>query len=570
MVERVRPAVVRITSSAGTGTGIIYDTQGRTGYVVTNWHVVEGQSRVNVTVNDSARYTGNILGVDVVRDLAVVSICCGNFRALEFGDATRLAVGDEVVNVGYALAIEGAATVTRGIVSALRYDSDHQAYVIQSDAPINPGNSGGPMLSPDGRVLGINSFVYVSDYGAEGIGFAISARTVQQRIPTLRGETAIPTPTPPATTGLRPLHQWTRDNPATFEEIEAELNNYRGQNLRVVSWGGAYQAAQRQAYFLPFQKKFGIQITEDNPVEYAKLRSMVQTGNVAWDVVDSGVRAVQILGSTGDLEVLTPAIHNGYISGFPAVAATPWSGGGGVVWSTGLAYQKDKINTLWGGKKPNDWGAFWDTQAFPGTRWMGRRVNENIFFAHFARTPEILDTAQGRNSIASLTANQVDQSFEMLSKIKPHIQHWWTRGTDCPEALLNDEADMCTAWNGRIYNVQFEPGGDNVHYCFECGHVTQTDVFYIPKGSPNKILAELFIAWTGHPEINVEISNYIPYGPLNTDAIPLMQRRINPRLIPALPTSPIALEKAVIVDEKWLGTNLDRLSERMEAFLAGY
>jgi len=562
--------VVRITSNAGTGTGVIYDSQGRTGYVVTNYHVVEAQSRVNVTVNDSTRYSGTVLGVDAVRDLAVVSICCGNFKVLEFGDATRLAAGDEVVNIGYALGIEGVATVTRGIVSALRYDSDHQAYVIQSDAPINPGNSGGPMLSPDGRVLGINSFVYVSDYGAEGIGFAISERTVQQRVPTLRGGTAIPTPTPPPTTGLRPRDQWTADNPATFEEIEAELRNYQGQNLRIVSWGGAYQRAQRQAYFLPFQERFGIQILEDAPVEYTKLRSMVETGNVTWDVVDSGVRAVQQLGPWGELERLTPAIHNGYLSGYPEVAITPWSGGGGVVWSTGLAYQKDKINTLWGGKTPDDWTAFWDIQNFPGTRWMGKRVNENIFFAHFARTPDILNTVKGRTSIASLTPVQVNQSFEKLEEIKPHIQSWWTRGTDCPAALLNDEADMCTAWNGRIWTVKDAPGGDNIHYCYECGHVTQTDVFYIPKGSPNKNLAELFIAWTGHPQVNVEISNYIPYGPLNTDALPLTQSSVDPSLIPALPTSPIALEKAVIVDEKWLGANLDYLAGRMEAFLVGY
>ncbi len=188
--------MVRITSSTGTGTGVIFDTQGRTGYVVTNEHVVEGQSRVNVTVNDSTTYIGTVLGVDAVRDLAVVSICCGDFTALEFGDATALEVGDEVVNIGYALGIEGQATVTKGIVSALRYDSDHQAYVIQTDASINPGNSGGPMLSPEGRVLGINSFVYVSDYGAEGIGFAISARTVIERVPVLRAGTAVPTATP--------------------------------------------------------------------------------------------------------------------------------------------------------------------------------------------------------------------------------------------------------------------------------------------------------------------------------------------------------------------------------------
>ena len=573
MVKRVRPAVVRITSGIGTGTGVIFDTQGQTGYVVTNEHVVEGQSRVNVTVRDSTTYNGTVLGVDGVRDLAVVSICCGNFKALEFGDAAALEVGDEVVNIGYAFAIEGEATVTKGIVSALRYMTYYQADVVQTDAPINPGNSGGPMLSLDGRVLGINTSVRRE---AEGIGFAISARTVQQRIPTLRGGTAIPTPTPrpsptpPPTGGLRPRHQWTADNPATFEEIEAELRNYRGHTLNVTSWGGAYQAAQRQAYFLPFQKKFGIRIVEDSPVEYAKIRRMVSTGNVTWDVVDSGIRAVAQLGPTGDLEELTPAIHNRYLPFFPQVAVTPWSGGGGVLWSTGLAYQKDKIDTLWGGKKPSDWTAFWDTENFPGTRWMGRRVNENIFFAHFARTPEILDTVEGRTSIAKLTHRQVNQSFEMLEEIEPHIQFWWTRGTDCPAALLNDEVDMCTAWNGRIWNVQHEYGGDNVHYCFECGHVTQTDVFYIPKGSPNKTLAELFISWTAEPHINVDMSNYITYGPLNLQALPLLPDRIAPEIVANLPTSPVAIEKAVVVDEVWLGTNLDTLAERMEEFLAGY
>ena len=87
MVRRARPAVVRISSGTGTDTGVIFDTQGRTGYLVTNEHVVEGQSRVSVTVYDSTTYSGTVLGVDAVRDLAVVSICCGDFTALEFGDA---------------------------------------------------------------------------------------------------------------------------------------------------------------------------------------------------------------------------------------------------------------------------------------------------------------------------------------------------------------------------------------------------------------------------------------------------------------------------------------------------
>ena len=85
MVKQVRPAVVRIQTGSGSGSGVIFDTQGLTGYVITNHHVVEGEVRVSVTVNDS--YSGSVLGTDSVRDLAVVSICCGSCQALPFGAA---------------------------------------------------------------------------------------------------------------------------------------------------------------------------------------------------------------------------------------------------------------------------------------------------------------------------------------------------------------------------------------------------------------------------------------------------------------------------------------------------
>ena len=195
MIKQVRPAVVRISSRSGTGTGVIFDTVGETGYVITNYHVVEGQTSVNVTIGDSDTHDGRVLGVDTVRDLAVVSICCGAFTSLVFGDSSSLDPGDEIVSIGYALGIQGSATVTKGIVSAVRYDPTYQAQVIQADASINFGNSGGPMLSLDGLVLGINTFKRVGA-GVEGLGFAISAETVLERIPVLREGTALPQPTP--------------------------------------------------------------------------------------------------------------------------------------------------------------------------------------------------------------------------------------------------------------------------------------------------------------------------------------------------------------------------------------
>ena len=199
MVKQVRPAVVRIQAGRGGGSGVIFETQGQTGYVITNDHVVEGYRQVNVEVNDLTTYRGTVLGSDSVRDLAVVSICCGNFRALPFGDASRLEPGEKVVVIGYPLDLPGQASTTEGIVSAIRYHPGLQSNVIQTNAAINPGNSGGPMLSMEGEILGINTFrIDESSSGrvAEGLGFAVSETTVRQRIPILKTSRAAPAPTP--------------------------------------------------------------------------------------------------------------------------------------------------------------------------------------------------------------------------------------------------------------------------------------------------------------------------------------------------------------------------------------
>ena len=225
MVRLARPAVVRIQTGSSSGSGVIFETQGTTGYVITNHHVVEGDARVNVIVNDSATYQGTVLGSDAVRDLAVVRICCASFRALSFGNAAALQPGDEVVNIGYALGLPGEATVTRGIISAVRYDSRYLSNVIQTDAAINPGNSGGPMLSTTGEILGINTFRISetnSGRSAEGLGFAISGTTVQQQIPMLKAGSPAPIPTPTRRPATTPVPGQTADFGPTSGELKHE------------------------------------------------------------------------------------------------------------------------------------------------------------------------------------------------------------------------------------------------------------------------------------------------------------------------------------------------------------
>ncbi|WP_254508724.1 trypsin-like peptidase domain-containing protein [Anatilimnocola floriformis] len=155
----------------GMGTGIIFDARG---YIITNYHVVEGVSNIQVTLHNDRNAVAKLVAHDPKTDLAVIKIESDSpLKVVHFGTSCDLRTAEEVVAMGNAYGYE--YTVTRGIVSALHRTvqvSDEQKYqdLIQTDASINPGNSGGPLFNIDGDVIGINVAVRV---GAQGIGFAI-------------------------------------------------------------------------------------------------------------------------------------------------------------------------------------------------------------------------------------------------------------------------------------------------------------------------------------------------------------------------------------------------------------
>lgn len=198
LVERVRPAVVNVTTDTfepgflggeggrGVGSGFIVRPDG---VVVTNYHVVENAQRITVITPepDARRYEARVIGGDPAADLAVLKIDGEGLPTIPLGSSAELKLGQPVVAIGYALALEGGPTVTMGIVSALDRTITAQdpacdpavcpnglrtyAHVIQTDAAINPGNSGGPLLNLRGEVVGINS---AGAGQAENIGFAIA------------------------------------------------------------------------------------------------------------------------------------------------------------------------------------------------------------------------------------------------------------------------------------------------------------------------------------------------------------------------------------------------------------
>jgi Do/DeqQ family serine protease len=160
----------------GLGSGIIIDAN--QGYILTNWHVVHGADKINVTLSDGRIYSTKWVRSDSKTDLAVIKIDVPDLIAAPLGDSNKMQTGDLVLAIG---APEGLPhTVTSGIISAKgRTTSDGYETFLQTDAAINPGNSGGPLVNMLGQVIGVNTAI-VSAVGAnEGIGLSIPSNTAK-------------------------------------------------------------------------------------------------------------------------------------------------------------------------------------------------------------------------------------------------------------------------------------------------------------------------------------------------------------------------------------------------------
>ncbi len=153
------------------GSGVIVS---REGFVLTNSHVVEGVSEIQVTLNDGRTIPGKIVGSDPETDLAVVRVSATGLTPITFGRSEQLNVGDVVLAIGDPFSV--GQTVTMGIVSAVGREigpANPFGSFIQTDAAINPGNSGGALVDAHGNLVGINSLIYSRSGGYQGIGFAI-------------------------------------------------------------------------------------------------------------------------------------------------------------------------------------------------------------------------------------------------------------------------------------------------------------------------------------------------------------------------------------------------------------
>lgn len=182
--RQLNPTVVtvlaQLTDGASVGTGVVFREDG---YLLTNYHVVEGGSACMVTFSDNRTYEAKYVAGDADNDLAVLKVDREHLPAATFGDSDALVVGDPVYAIGNPLGVKLRGTLTNGIVSAINRDVDvdgRTMTLLQTNAALNTGNSGGPLINVYGQVVGINTIKMTSRYSnVEGLGFAIPSASIR-------------------------------------------------------------------------------------------------------------------------------------------------------------------------------------------------------------------------------------------------------------------------------------------------------------------------------------------------------------------------------------------------------
>ncbi len=360
---------------------------------------------------------------------------------------------------------------------------------------------------------------------------------------------------------MRGPDEWTVDNPATLEEIEAEAEQFRGGEISISSYGGAYQAAQRAAWFEPFTQQFGVGFIEFTNSSNDLIKAQAETGNLLWDTVTTDFGGITLMCDQGLLEELDfSIIDNRHLID---VAINPCGSGPGDIAAHVLTYSLETYPD--GSVQPTSWEDFFDVDRFPGRRFIRSDWTLNLWGALFADDPSILDTEESRAAAGSLTPAEVDRAFEIWEGFRDNLAGFWQSGSQCPQMLISGEADMCTAPNGRITDAQKK--GAPLKICWECGFAYDAAGFAIPKGlaaqDPDQFyLTQLWMAWASFPENMIRFADYITYPPITALAPMLLA---DPRFDAVRDAMPLSAENIIYgvgADPAWVGEAYEEIQER--------
>lgn len=305
------------------------------------------------------------------------------------------------------------------------------------------------------------------------------------------------------------------------------------------SWGGTTQDVQKAAWADKFTAKEGINVLQDGPTDYGKIKAMVEASGVNWDVVDvEGDYAIQA-GNQGLLEKLDFSVIDK--ASLDPRFVTDYSVGS-FYYSFVIGCNKDAVAAC-----PKSWADLFDTAKFPGKR---------TFYKWSA--PGVIEAALLADGVTAdkLYPLDLDRAFKKLDTIKGEII-WWTGGAQSQQLLASAEAPFGSFWNGRL--TALAATGVSVETSWE-QNITAADALVVPKGTKNKDAAMKFIAFATSPEGQAEMAAGTGYAPINTKSPALM----DPAIAKTLPDQQTASQ--INADMAYWAEHRDAIGERWYAW----
>jgi putative spermidine/putrescine transport system substrate-binding protein len=344
-----------------------------------------------------------------------------------------------------------------------------------------------------------------------------------------------------------PLYGLAQDETPPLPEFDGIPENLKGTGeVRVQSWGGAFQDAQREAYFIPFQELSGITVIESEGPDISKIKAMVDTGNVEQDIVQTDRSDVLLLEQEGDywepidysffdVDNIDEAHRYTY-----SVDMLPYA--------TVIGYRNDVFP-----EGPQGQADFWNQDAFPGPRTTTAGTGGVTPYLEFGLIADGVP-------LDEVYPIDIDRAYEMFSLLKPHVPKFWEAGAQPAQMLTDNEVVMAHSWNGRMHAIQQEGAPVTVQW-----NEAQlaTDVWAIPKGAANAENAQKFAAFITLPVSQARLSYLIPYGSVNNASVELM----TPEQLENLPTAPAYLERMFIRNIDWWVENRNAVIERWNEWI---
>jgi putative spermidine/putrescine transport system substrate-binding protein len=338
---------------------------------------------------------------------------------------------------------------------------------------------------------------------------------------------------------------------AALAGLGARRARAQARDLTVTSWGGSYQEAQRDVFFRPWMQARGQRMLEETwDGGIGVLRGRAASGASNWDLVQVEGEELLIGCDEGLFEPIDwPAVggHENYIP-----EAVHPCGVGAILYAFVLAWDRGLA-----GGEPRSWADFLDPGRIPGRRAMRRGPKTTLEIALLgdgvppAEVYRLLGTDAG-----------VDRAFRALGRIRDGLL-WWERGSEPARWLASGEAALAVAYNGRIAAAN-SLDGRNFGIAW-AGNLYTLDSWVIMRGSPNRALALDFLRFAGQAEVQARLPAEIPYGVTARRANSLLPRD----LLAALPTAPAHLEAGLRIDDRFWVTNLERLTQRFNDWVAG-